>query len=429
MNSRKTSHRSSPLRIGTALAVTAMAVLVAVAVSAAATSGHSRAGACSGPTVTFEVVTNISNPNGSVQPVEVPAGAKAAAAALTKSCEYGGPVKLIICDDKFDPNATSACARATVSNKATAAIYYGGFGDNFVPILAKAGIPTLSLSGTSQSENTNPLSFPFQYSFTLIFGEINLAIATGHKNFALSYADVPAMSFVIGLVQSQISHFGGKLVAKIPIPITATDMTSYAGQVISSGADVSLATLGGFQDTGLQKALRAQGSKIQISDSLIVQSGDVRKGLGSVGKGMQLSGVVDTFTDTSKPYVKQAQSEWKAAGQNPKYLDTSQGPLTWGILHLLADALTSAKLTPTSANIPKALKTAVVPQLAKKYGIAPMDFRHPAYATNPVLSHLRIYSRRFWAFQIVDNAGKLARLAPVPLDANILATSVNPPVK
>jgi hypothetical protein len=106
--------------------------------------------------------------------------------------------------------------------------------------------------------------------------------------------------------------------------------------------------------------------------------------------------------------VKQYLAELKAAGEKSGLLDVDiLGLEAWGQVHALADALKSQNLTATPADIQKALTTADMPTLTKKYGISPVDFSKPALP-GP-MAKLRLFSpyNTMWEF---DAGG-----APQPL--------------
>src|SRR5262249_23467907 len=151
---------------------------------------------------------------------------------------------------------------------------------------------------------------------------------------------------VTGLAAKEITAFGGQVVKNVAIPFTATDMSSYAGQAVAAGANAVINILGSSQGAQVAKAFRAQGSKVPIVNNAIVANGAERRAEGPAAKGDLIASNMWDFLDTSRAYVRQAQAEFKAAGQNAKYLDTLMGPQGWAVLHVVADALKAAKLKP-----------------------------------------------------------------------------------
>jgi ABC-type branched-subunit amino acid transport system substrate-binding protein len=396
------------------VALTAASAAVAMTVSATAVAGSSRQAACTGAPIKVETISNISNPAGSQQTPEVPQAVKAAAVALTKSCELGGPIKVIVCDDKFNPNDAAACGRDVVANKPAVVFTYSGFGDSYIPTIAAAGIPIMPLTGVSQQEVTSPLSFPLSSAIEALIGQVNTAASVGRTKMAIAVLDIPSVNFVVQLAEKEAKALGITIVKEIPVPVTATDMTGVAAQVISSGADVVITVAGPAAMVGIGQGVRQQGAsskQVAFVNSMSACTPRVRQTLGAAAHGMLMSGWAWDASDTSKPFVRQMLSELKAAGQPSGQLDiTQQTSTAWGAMHMLADALKAAHLPATAANVPKALKQKVVFELSQKWGLNPLDYRSTQFPTDPVLKTLRIFSKYHDVFQ-VNNSGRAVPLS------------------
>ena len=72
----------------------------------------------------------------------------------------GRPFKLVKCDSKADPAATTACANQAVQDKALAKVGLSVLWDNGNKVFAKAGIVSHNAPVTA-SDSTSPTSFPF----------------------------------------------------------------------------------------------------------------------------------------------------------------------------------------------------------------------------------------------------------------------------
>ena len=409
-----TTRRGRLFRIGPVAAVV-LAAAVALPLAGTASAKTLRTAACSGPAVHFGAIGNFSNSAGAQEVPELKAGLNSAAAAITKSCELGGRVVIDYCDDKFDPNGDAACGRQFASSKPAAVFTYVGFGDSDVPLLTAAGVPVIPVNSTSQAENTDPLSFPLGYPITAIIAQVNIAASTGHKKIALAYLDLPSVAFLINIAQQKAEGLGATIVKQVAVPLTATDMGPYAGQVISSGADAVMGILGPQQVIGLFGAVRQQGagpSKILEIGSALTFTGDARKALGSAGKSMLLSSWALNVADKTVPSVKQMLTEWRAAKQPLVLTDTLIGPTAWGGLHMVADALKAKKLPATAENVKTALN-ANLSKVSQQYGLNPINYTKNAYATDPVLSKLRLFSSYQTIYEWLDSKGTL-----VPLKVN-----------
>jgi ABC-type branched-subunit amino acid transport system substrate-binding protein len=363
-------------------------------------SGGASAGtnsACKGSPVTIDAIANLSSPDGQVAP-EVPSGVKAAGAALTKSCELGGPVHVNVCNDAFNPNSDAKCGRQAVSDKPVAVITYGSFPDSYLPEITAAGIPVLPVNAASSTENTSKLSFPFGYPITSLVGQIGEAAGTGGKKLALFALGIPSVKFFVQIAQKEAASLGIKLVSSIAVPPTATDMTSYVGQALSAGADSFVSIIGPSQQTALFMALIAQGvsfKKDHVVSSLLTLTPAEIKELGPGAEGLLMNSWAWSPAVNTKPYVSQYLSELAAAGQPHAASNVDMvGLEAWAELHVLADALKAGNMTPSAANAIKALNGPNIMALTTKYGVVPIDFTKPALP-GP-LAKLRLFSLGEW---------------------------------
>jgi hypothetical protein len=323
-------------------------------------------------------------------------GMFATAQALTRSCQLGGPVTIDFCDEQFNPNLAASCAQQAVSNNVAATFYYGGFGDSVASIVTAANIPYIPLNGIGSVELSSPLSFPLTVPTTSVLGQINAAATAGRKVICLAASNVPTFNFTVGIATAEAKGLGADIVS-IPIPPTATDMTGYASQFAADHCDDFTALLGSGQAVAIIQAYRqlvpSMTTTLNVQSMVGLGTTPSRKALGNYGHGIVLVSTVWPMTDKTKPFYRQAKAQFKAAGQPSGYRDWYIGMLSWAGLHVVADALTAAKLPATAANIPKALMGSGVSQLFTKYGLPPTNYNVPAYPTNPNLAKLRIFSK------------------------------------
>jgi hypothetical protein len=160
-----------------------------------------------------------------------------------------------------------------------------------------------------------------------------------------------------------------------------------------------------------QQVKQQGGAGVQLIGANLTLTPKARQGLGKAAYGILFDSWAWDTADTSKPFIKQFFAELKANHAPAGPLDVDLISLSgWAGMHMLADALKTAKLKGTAANVPKALQNAAVPTISAKYGLNPLDYRKNAFATNPVLSKLRLFSNSEALFKI-DNKGKIVPLA------------------
>ena len=298
----------------------AFAGLACVVAAFALMSGPSRAAAkkgCSGSPVGFSVVTDLSNNAAGLQvSPEVVSGFRAAAAAITKSCELGRPLKIIACDDKGSPNGAASCGRDAVAAKVLGVAAYTGFGDSYSPPVLAAQIPILPITASSASESSSKLSYPFGDPVPVVLSTLPAAKAAGAKRIALLHLDLPSIGFFINLVKKQAGRFGMQ-VSDVPVPPTATDMTTYVAQALAGKPQAISTIVGPAQASAIFKQVRAQGAKIPLITGSNVMTPSTIASLGkNVTNNMIITGWALNPTspsDRGKPAVKQYLSELKAA--------------------------------------------------------------------------------------------------------------------
>jgi ABC-type branched-subunit amino acid transport system substrate-binding protein len=385
--------------------------------STASTSSGSKEGdtvatesKCGGEPVKFMAIAELSERPGSTGGPSFTAGAKAAAAAVNKDCELGRPIEVVECSDEFNSNGAAACGRDAVSEKALAAVFVSCCGDNIMPPLEQAGIPSFN-TAASQAENTSPTSFPLVFAASNVMGEITTAVSLGSDNVALVVANIPALNFFVELASAQAKALGAKATI-IRVPVTTTDYTSVAAQVLSAGADGVVPVLGAGPDVTLAKALVAQGADfsegMNFIDDLSNLNPKTVEQLGPEVEGITPTSFAWSPTETKNPAIQQYISELEESGQPTEKDDlTTYGVMAWAAVHIAADALKGHKVT--SKELMARLNTPGVVE-SEKYGLPPIDYTKPAYP-NPPLSELRTFSKDISAWQF-DSSG-----TPQPLDS------------
>lgn len=359
------------------------------------------AGSCGGTPIKIESMANITSPV-SVQSPEYFAGLKAAAAAVTKECTAGAPVEIITCDDGYDPNKNAKCAREAVSDKVSAVISYGGLGDTYGPIVTKAGIPIMPTTATSATENSSPLSFPAGYPITSLLQSIQTGAALGAKKVTMVSFALPAAEFFVTAAKEQAKAFGMEVIEVVKVPLTATDMTSYAAQAKASGAEAIIPILGQLQLIPLLKNMNEIGMNFKetlLLTSLISLLPSGVQELGSAAEGIIANSWVVSPTETENASVKQYLAELEEAGEPNGPEDVTMIGMTgWAQVHMLAEALKEEKLEGTAANVKKALETADIPKISAAFGLSPINYQKPAFP-GP-LSKLRLFSSEMtlWEF-------------------------------
>jgi ABC-type branched-subunit amino acid transport system substrate-binding protein len=386
--------------------------------TASTTKTTATAAECKGDPVTIQVIANLTSP--ALQQVpEVAAGAKAAAAAVTKTCQVGAPIKVEVCDEQGNPNAAGACGRKAVANKAISVVSFSGFGDNYGPPAVKAGIPIMPVAQSGSTETTSPLSFPFGNGIPLLLSQVQLAAAAGGTKLGVLFVDIPAVQFTSKLVAGAAPGFGIKSTVPVAVPVTATDMSTYVQQAISAGADSMTTIISTAPQIAIFKSLDQSGHPLTdfhgVSSHVTLTPKAIQD-LGKVADGLLASSWSWSAHDESNPAIKKYLGELQAAGEKHGKLDVDMlGVSAWAAVHVIADALKEKGLTPTKENVATAMETKSMPEITPRYGLVPMDFTTNPFKDNPALAKLRIATHYayFWQY---DANGVPKSLTPEPVD-------------
>jgi ABC-type branched-subunit amino acid transport system substrate-binding protein len=371
----------------------------------ASPGGAASAASCTGTTIKVMTIATLSGGVGLHK--EIPEATDAAAKAINASCEFGAPVEVIACDDKFAPNTAAACARQAVSEKVLAVIGdTGQFGQQTIPILRAAKIPTVGFYQNGKEASSSPTSFPFEYGLTLVRGEIDTAASLGATKIAMVYINTPAVQFLVDLAKTQIASLGGNLVASIGVAPTATDLSTAAGQVASSGAQAVLPILLEGGTLQLLKAMRDQGTDLNkfhyITSGLTATPAVLAKWGKATTEGIYITQGAWPIQDDSNAGIKKMREELAAAGHDPA-AQSDYGVIAWTAMHVVAKLM---KGEPTIDGTSLMAKLNSSPQINEPT-IPPIDFSKPAYPNDPVLSKLRIFANQVVASRMVNGAPQI----------------------
>jgi branched-chain amino acid transport system substrate-binding protein len=267
-------------------------------------------------------------------------GAKAAVADINAAGGVKGrPVELTICDTHANPNQASACAQKALSSSSIVATVgdddYTGGGPITTVLAGK-------MAAVAHKQYT-PADFAAKAAFATDCGGVGISAGMaewlaiqGSKNIvALVYGNAGGQNVVSFLSQELSGLFPSTKLTSVSIPLTATDMTSYAAQAISKKPDgVMLAvpestTVGGIQQ------LRAQGytGKIQVASTVLTPG--ALKQIGNAD-GVQATGC---YSYGSKGYAAYLASMAK----NQPGADSGDEAINgWIGVHAFADVMSSS---------------------------------------------------------------------------------------
>jgi branched-chain amino acid transport system substrate-binding protein len=215
------------------------------------------------PATGSEVKIGLINPEGG-QTVSQPDTSKAArAAADYANANLGGLAghKIVIdfCADAEDGASNTKCANQMVEDKVAAVVVTtSGNGDSMVPIITKAGIPYVSVSGASGSELTSPNAFMWTGGFPATLAAMaKYSAEQQYKSVAAFITGVPTA--VGGATQIGKPAFGAAKIGFDIVPVTpgVADATPQVRSGLGKKPDAAILV---FDAAGCAATLKALGT-------------------------------------------------------------------------------------------------------------------------------------------------------------------------
>jgi ABC-type branched-subunit amino acid transport system substrate-binding protein len=320
----------------------------------------------SGKTVTLMMTGTINSPAASYP--STLSGAQAAAAAINSHGGIDG-AKIVIesCDDQLVPGNALDCVRKGISDHVTA--FVGGvevFGSSVYPFINEARIPWVGPIVADSSQMTNAMAFPFDGGAVLAAAEAaNLAVTKGGSRVALVYhGDAGPTVFTAGFMKKAVEAAGGTVTADVLPPLTATVYSTYAQQVVDSGANAVTADLTQTGMAALIRSLRQVGFK-----GLITTSGSdlVQAQLKQIGPSAMPVIIASPVRDPSVDKSQAEQFLAEMSSQPASIQRDADAVESWLAVHTVADLLAGAK-TLDSATLLSKLQTV---SAVKTYGLLP----------------------------------------------------------
>ncbi|MBP0451321.1 MULTISPECIES: ABC transporter substrate-binding protein [unclassified Kitasatospora] len=145
----------------------------------------------------------------------------------------GRKLRVLTCNEHNTADGATACAQQAVSAQAVAVIgSYSQYGDRFMPVLERAGIPLIGGYGLSQPEFSSPLSYPVAGGMpALIGGSGRQLVEAGCKAVSLVRPDTPAGDNLLGYLANALKPAGIKLL-DVKAPEQSSDYTPVARKAI-----------------------------------------------------------------------------------------------------------------------------------------------------------------------------------------------------
>jgi len=274
---------------------------------------------------------------GSVSAVieQFPVGEEAAVEYINN--ELGGvdgrPFKLVRCDSKADPAATTACANEAIKNDAVAKVGLSVLWDNGNKIFARAGVPSLNAPVTN-SDSVSPTSFPLAGGSTSEFPAQVEFFATkkGVKHIVMLADDNPQGQVQVGIVRKEADRYGVKLDV-VPLKIGA-DPTPSVARVVGFKPDLVITAAAGSAAVAVYRAFQQQGfpaDKIVNTGAVVDHEAFFSKIDAAAIEGTHFSYVWDSYDDEQNEDV----ATFRKAMKDYSDVDGRSGFYQWGFSNVM----------------------------------------------------------------------------------------------
>lgn len=300
------------------------------------------------------------NNEGSSPTAEPSLGDAAVAAADYANAELGGigghPIQVDRCAESEDTASATACANQMVQdNVAAVVIGSTGFGANMVPIITKAGIPYVSVTGAAVPELTTAGAFMWSggYNATLT-GFAKYAAQHGYKKITAYVIDVPAALAGASQLGNPLFKAEGVGLSIEPVPAGVPDATSQvtAGLQGNPGAVAVIADEGTC--TSILKALNVVSPSTPALVNTSCMTTSAVQALGSAMNGVKVFGAsAPQADDTEAQLYRYVMAKYAPKANTTGYTVTGYQSML-GLIRATA-GLTG---TPTPASIMAAIKAA-----------------------------------------------------------------------
>jgi Periplasmic binding protein len=327
-------------------------------------------------------------------------GVTAAVAGVNAECATGRPLEVTVCDDKSDPNESTACGRTAAEDGSLAIVVSSG---NFTGAEA-SGLPSVLGGGANQFDLTSPLSYPSSNAVTQIIGSVSAAAGAGATSYLMVAVDNPQTRFLVDLV----SGYGeplGVAVEGLFFPPETTDYAPIAAQVTSRNPDsigMIVPSLVPFIN-----AMDAEGispQDIPMFTSVNLAPPEVIAELGDKIDGVYLIAQSIPPQQVGNAGIDQMLAEFEAAGIDTPVDDVGSFAVdAWSKIHSVADAIAALNPEEIAALDSDTLVAAAVALGAvERPEVAPFDLSTSAFADNEMLAPFRLFTREALAIRIED---------------------------
>jgi ABC-type branched-subunit amino acid transport system substrate-binding protein len=334
--------------------------------------------------------------------------AEAAMTAAVDSINANGGVNghkltLDLCDDKFDPNLASTCARTAVSNHDVAVVSaFSAFTPQIVPILAAAGIPFINEGPAAPIDFTSPDEFPLSGGTPVAYASVGQELVeAGCKKVGAVVDGTTVNEQAAVWLEKGVKSKGASYVS-VQVSDSAVDFTSPVAQLESDGAQCLVPDTPPPFGAKIVTAVEQSGKKLPIGAVSAEFSDQTLKTLGSQADGLIMTQQEHRPADPVPAVTAMKNAMAKYTPSTPATDPFSSG--AWAAVNVTASIIGQIQGAVTAASVLSAAKATTAVNSAGMLG----NFSFAAAAPAPALPRVKNFEYLTWkvnngAAQLVSN--------------------------
>ncbi|MBU1801093.1 ABC transporter substrate-binding protein [Nocardioides sp.] len=278
----------------------------------------------------------------------------------------GVDVEMVYCNEKYDPNEATACAREAVQEDVVALVGgFAGFEEEVLKVIEPAGIPWIGAPSSTPTALTSELSFPV-WAGALGYVYLGGVAAQTCESPTPVILDTAAAAGVLAFGESALAAAGKSFADPVKVAQTTVDFTPIAQAL--DGADCAFTALPTSMYAPLVAAMDQLGVSSRILAPAATFDNAVVDSFGEQLEGSVISGNFPTLDDPA----------WAdAVAAVPSDLDFSGEvlQLTWVAMKVFSEVVATIDGEVTAESVAEAMSAASAVDTG---GITPpIDFTTP----------------------------------------------------
>jgi ABC-type branched-subunit amino acid transport system substrate-binding protein len=275
------------------------------------------------------------------------AGARAAVEAINADGGVGGrSLEWEFCNQKSDPNESSACARQAESDEVVAVVgQVDAFSTSSLPLLEKAGIASYGLHSVGNEVDwDSPISYPFHGGAPVAHvAALDAIKQQGGSRIQVVAVEVAASTNQIALQEQGIKRAGLEHAGTVTIPVSGvSDYAPFAQQIVDNRADGVVFLSSAGVSSAMIQAINDLGHSPVVGYNAFSFPENQVVTLGDDAENLFLASPYPSFRDTQVEAIQQFNDELDAIGiaEDPQ-LRSTVGFNAWLAVHTFADQVES----------------------------------------------------------------------------------------